>query len=144
MTTSESRRQILQMLSENKITADEAERLLVALDGRGPAASAAGDPGAPKKRAKYLRVLVEDRSSGERPTTVNVRVPMMLLRAGVRLSGLIPVQARDQMNEALRKQGIPFDISQIRPENLDDLVDQLEDLSVDVNDATATVRVFTE
>ena len=99
---------------------------------------------APKKRAKYLRVLVEDRSSGERPTTVNVRVPMMLLRAGVRLSGLIPVQARDQMNEALRKQGIPFDISQIRPENLDDLVDQLEDLSVDVNDATATVRVFTE
>jgi hypothetical protein len=141
---SESRRQILQMLSDNKITADEAERLLAALDGPAHASAAANEPATPKNRPKYLRVLIEDRKNGERPTKVNIRVPMMLLRAGVRLSGLIPVQAREQMNEALRKQGVPFDVSQIRPENLDDLVDQLDDLSVDVNDETATVRVFTE
>ena len=141
---SESRRQILQMLSDNKITADEAERLLAALDGPALASAAADELVNPKKRPKYLRVLIEERSNSERPTKVNIRVPMMLLRAGVRLSGLIPVQAREQMNEALRKHGVPFDVSQIRPENLDDLVDQLDDLSVDVNDETATVRVFTE
>ena len=141
---SESRRQILQMLSDNKITADEAERLLAALDGPALASAAADELVTPKKRPKYLRVLIEERSNSERPTKVNIRVPMMLLRAGVRLSGLIPVQAREQMNEALRKHGVPFDVSQIRPENLDDLVDQLDDLSVDVNDETATVRVFTE
>jgi hypothetical protein len=63
----ENRRQILEMLAAGKITADEAERLIAALEsGSGAAAgagSAAGGAGANstavKTRAKYLRVLVE-------------------------------------------------------------------------------------
>ena len=45
-----------------------------------------------KTRAKYLRVLVEadETMTGLKGgTTVNVRVPMQLLRAGVRLASLI-------------------------------------------------------
>ena len=57
---------------------------------------------AAKSRAKYLRVQVdaEDGSGNsgkgngrhEGPTKVNVRVPMQLLRAGVKLASLIPAQ----------------------------------------------------
>jgi hypothetical protein len=84
----------------------------------------------------------------EGPTKVNVRVPMQLLRAGVKLAGLIPAQALHRANQAIHAQGIPFDLSQIKPENLEDLIDQLSDLSVDVDqkdrEANVKVRVFCE
>lgn len=142
---SEDRRQILQMLAQGKISADEAERLLAALDGAGSPAPLSTDVGSPR-RPKYLRVVVDavDKQHGSGPVKVNIRVPMQLLRAGVRLGSLIPVQARDQVNEALQKQGIGFDINQLKPENLEALVDELSDLTVDVDQEDAKVRVFCE
>jgi hypothetical protein len=157
---SENRRQILEMLAAGKITADEAERLITALES-GPATTAGeysgsipgangGSAAAVKTRAKYLRVLVEADESMtglKGQTKVNVRVPMQLLRAGVRLASLIPVQAHQQLDEALSKHGVPLTLSQIKPENLEELIDHLEDLTVDVNgsEGNATkVRVFCE
>ena len=40
-------------------------------------------------------------------TKVNIRVPLQLLRAGVRLAGLIPTEARTHVNEALRERASP-------------------------------------
>ena len=82
--------------------------------------------------------------AGEGPTKVNIRVPMALLRAGVRLTSLIPPGARDQLNAELAKNGMPFDIGQLKPENLDDLLSHLDDLSVDVDAQDAKVRIFCE
>jgi hypothetical protein len=62
----------------------------------------------------------------------------------VRQTSLIPVQARDQVNDALREKGMQIDLTQIKPENLEELVDQLSDLTVDVDDKHAKVRVFCE
>jgi len=143
----ENRRQILEMLAAGKITADEAERLMNALYGDGnsdarPAGSTSST--AAKSRPKYLRVMVHDESRDDSPTEVNVRIPMQLLRAGVRLASLIPVQAREQVNNALKEQGMQIDLSQIRPENLEELVDQLSELTVDVDDKHSKVRVFCE
>lgn len=150
----EHRRQILQMLSEGKISADEAERLISAMEAP-PAFSTFSDgasSGAGKPRPKYLRVLV-DAEEGENgayggPTKVNVRVPMQLLRAGVRLAGLIPAQALHRANSAMQEKGVPIDLTQIKPENLEELVEQLNDLSVDVDQkeagAKVKVRVFCE
>lgn len=154
----DNRRQILEMLAEGKITTDEAERLLRALEpdpaagsSEFPGSASAGANGAtPKPHAKYLRVLVEadEAMTGMKgQTTVNVRVPMQLLRAGVRLASLIPVQAHDQLDQALNRHGIPLTLSQIKPENLEELIDHLEDLTVDVEgkEGNATkVRVFCE
>jgi len=137
----ENRRKILEMLSAGQISADEAERLIAAL-GNEPASSGASGAGAPSK-PKYIRVLVEDNGSGN-SARVNIRVPMQLLRSGVKLTGLIPDHARTQVNQALRERGIPFDLNQIKPENLEELVDQLADLTVDVDDRNAKVRVFCE
>ena len=121
----EHRRQILQMLSEGKISADEAERLIAAMDAPSFSTfSDAGSSGAGKSRPKYLRVVVDSEDDGhEGPTKVNVRVPMQLLRAGVRLSALIPPRARDEVNAALAREGVPFDLSQIKPENLEELIE---------------------
>jgi hypothetical protein len=151
----ENRRQILEMLAAGKINAAEAESLLAALEPEpvssfagftGAVAAANGDPEATvKTRAKYLRVLVEA-TEKDSPTTVNVRVPMQLLRAGVRLASLIPAQAHEQLDATLSKHGIPLTLSQIKPENLEELIDHLEDLTVDVDarEEKAKVRVFCE
>jgi hypothetical protein len=139
----QDRRRILDLLAEGKINADEAERLITALGG-GRGADTAEAPAA-RKSPKYLRVVVDAGAGyGEGPAKVNVRIPMQLLRAGVRLGALIPVQAREQVNAALRENGIPLDISQIKPDNLEMLIEQLGDFNVDVDDGHAKVRVFCE
>jgi hypothetical protein len=156
----ENRRQILEMLAAGKITADEAERLLTAVEsgsgGTSGEFSAAGNvangakSAAVKTRPKYLRVLVEadESMSGLKGgTTVNVRVPLQFLRAGVRLAALIPAQAHNQLDEAFIKHGVPLTLSQIKPENLEELIDHLDDLTVDVQGnegKTVKVRVFCE
>lgn len=141
---SEDRRAILGMLAEGKITADEAERLIAALGQASHGPYADPIPASPRpNRAKYLRVVV-DANDPSGPAKVNVRVPMQLLRAGVRLSALIPAQARDQVNAAMARQGIAFDLNQLKPENLEGLIEQLGELTVDVDADNAKVRVFCE
>ena len=150
----EHRRQILRMLADGKISADEAERLIAAMEAASSDATSSdsGSSTATKSRPKYLRVLVDtdegSNGSYDGPTKVNVRVPMQLLRAGVRLAGLIPQQALHRANQAMQEKGVPIDLSQIKPENLEDLVEQLNDLSVDVDQkeagAKVKVRVFCE
>jgi len=54
-----------------------------------------------------------DRKNG--PVHMNVRVPIALLRAGVRFASFIPTNAQERVNEELRKNGMNFDISQIKP-----------------------------
>jgi polyhydroxyalkanoate synthesis regulator phasin len=134
----DNRRQILDMLAQGKINSDEAERLIAALERSDmPVAR-------DNSSVKYLRVLVDANDEQEGPTKVNVRVPMQLLRAGVRLTGVIPDRAREQVNDALRKEGIHFDINKLTPDNLEDMIEQLRDLSVDVDNERAKVRVFCE
>jgi polyhydroxyalkanoate synthesis regulator phasin len=146
---SENRKQILEMLSQGKITADEAERLMTALDSERSAGSFSNSSETgTKPKPKYLRVLVEaadkfNRHDGK-PTKVNIRVPMALIRAGVKLGGLIPQEARDKANAAMREKGMDFDLNSIKPENLEAILEQLNDLQVDVDEDKAKVRIFTE
>ena len=140
---SEQRRQILAMLADGKITADEAERLIAATErGRVDSGSVTAEP-RPTRRPKYLRVVVDDRS-GLEPTKVNIRVPIQLLRAGVRLASLIPPKALNQANDELRRAGVPIDLTQLKPEHIEELMEHLGDLTVDVEDSDAKVHVFCE
>jgi polyhydroxyalkanoate synthesis regulator phasin len=136
----DNRRQILDMLASGKLTAEEAERLIAALERNGAGATALSE----SDRTKYLRVLVDTKDPLDGPTKVNVRVPMQLLRAGVRLTGVIPASAREEVNAALRKQGITFDINNVTPQNLEELIEQLRELTVDVDNENTKVRVFCE
>ena len=141
----EQRRLILQMLAEGKITTDDADRLIDALAREQPESSAGIAP-RPKPRPKYLRVVVSsaDNFGGDGPGRVNVRVPLQLLRAGVRLTSLIPPQALSQVNLELNKSGVPIDLTQLKPQHIEELIEHLDDLTVDVDQPDATVQVFCE
>jgi hypothetical protein len=137
----EQRKDILDMLAEGKITSEEAEQLIAALERDQPVTTSSGVR--PKGKAKYLRLEVDTTENGE-PGRVNARVPLQLLRAGVRLAALIPPQALAQANEKLSRSGVPFDLTQLRPEQLEDLVDQLDEVTLEVDQPDAKVRVFCE
>jgi SHOCT-like domain len=140
------RHKILEMLSEGKITADEAERLLDALDKDAslPEVSPAGGGGPSSGTVpKYLRVLIDDTKD---PTKVNIRIPFQLLRAGIKLQSLLPAGARARVNKALDEKGIGFDLNQLTAENVDEFIRAFSEMTVDIDaDGGLTkVKVFCE
>jgi 2,3-bisphosphoglycerate-independent phosphoglycerate mutase len=139
---SEERRKILDMLAEGKITAEEADRLIAALD-REPTDTPSTSVEPRKGKPKYLRVVVVAQDD-DGPAKVNVRVPLQLLRAGVQLAALVPPQALERANDELRKSGIPIDLSQLKPQHIEDLIEHLADFTVDVDQADNKVQVFSE
>ena len=140
---SENRKQILEMLAAGKITAAEAENLIKAL---GESETVGAENGKTKTRPKYLRVVVEsdEHHHGHGPTKVNIRVPFQLLRAGVKLASLIPAQAREHINKALHENGLDIDVAQLKPEHLEALIENINDLTVDVDETNNKVRIFCE
>jgi hypothetical protein len=135
----EERRRILNLLADRKITAEEADGLIEAL-GQNPGTPNGSGNG--PLNPKFLRVLVDEGGPGGK---VNVRVPLNLVRAGVRLAALLPTVASDHINKALKDSGVDIDISKVKPENLEELVDHLRDLTVDVDgNKGEKVRVFCE
>ncbi len=139
----ENHRQVLQMLATGQITAEEAERLITALEKDQPMASPGAAESRHKAQSKYLRVVV-DADDDDGPVRVNIRVPFQLLRAGVKLVSLIPELAKDKINEELAKNGLAVDVAQIRFEDLEGLVEHLDDLTVDVTEKQRKVRIFAE
>jgi Asp-tRNA(Asn)/Glu-tRNA(Gln) amidotransferase B subunit len=142
----EQRRQILQMLAKGKITADEAERLIDAVDREQPESRLEKAAPRTKSRPKYLRVVVDaaDDSGGDGRSRVNIRVPLQLLRAGVRLTSLLPPQALTKVNAELNRSGVPIDLGELKPQHLEELVDQLDDVTIDVDDPDSKVQIFCE
>ncbi len=134
----ESQKKILEMLAEDKITVDEATALLSKLQEpeSAPEDDTYAETGEVKRKTpKYLRVLV-DSASGDK---VNVRVPLSLIKTGIKLSALVPGNAVDQMSSH------GFDLSQLSKLDGDELIEALRDMQVDVNSADGdVVKVFTE
>lgn len=142
-TSTEQRRQILEMLAEGKITADEAGHLIDAVDR--PQTEQPTAPVLTKTRPKYLRVVVNATDASEDGATkVNIRVPVQLLRAGVRLAALMPPQALSKANDELSSSGLPIDLTELKPEHIDELIDHLAELTIDVDEGDSTVRIFAE
>ncbi|WP_219466292.1 SHOCT-like domain-containing protein [Nonomuraea rhizosphaerae] len=139
---SEQRKDVLGLLAEGTISVEEAERLIVALERAQPAASASLAT-RPKGRAKYLRVVMEFLGEGE-ADRLNVRVPLQLLRAGVQLAALVPPRALERANAELVRSGVPIDLTQLRPEHLEALVEHLDETIVELDMSDGYLRVFCE
>ena len=137
---SDERRKVLEMLNDGKVDVDEAERLLSAL---GEVEPEEGKPVA-KGTPKYLRVTVNS-AKGD---NVNVRVPMQLVRAGMKFSAFmnfIPEHAREHISAKLGDKGIDFDFGKMKPEDIEELIQALAELEVNVDsEGGDKVRVFTE
>ncbi len=135
---SEEKRKILEMLADKKISVDEAEKLLAAVSE----APAAAGP-APAKGPKYLRVLVEPAPGNKEGDRVNVRVPLNLVRAGLKFASFIPPQVQEKVNSELKEKGVPFDLSHFNAQDVEALLVHLNDLTVEV-EGKENVRVFCE
>jgi hypothetical protein len=96
MASSEERMRILSMLQEGKITAEEANRLLSALNQ-------AAKAGGPKRTPRQLRVRITDVNTGR--AKVNVNIPMGLVNIGLKMGArFIPSDADidvDSVKEAI-------------------------------------------
>lgn len=140
----ENTRLVLEMLAAGKITTDEADRLIGALRQSAPA-PAAGERSEPQPKPRFLRVIVDTGEDSDDVTKINIRVPLQLLRAGVRLASLMPSGVQAEVNDALREEGINFDIAKLKPENIDELINELRDTTVDIAHRDDTkIRIFTE
>jgi hypothetical protein len=140
---SEERRKILEMLSQGKIDVDEAEKLLAAIS-EPSSESEEGDKPEKKNFPKYLRVVVEPGPKSVKGEKVNIRVPFSLLRAGIKLASLVPVDVQGKVNEHLKEKGVNLDLSNITSDNLEELLIHLNDLTVDVDSKEEKVRIFCE
>jgi hypothetical protein len=144
----DSQKRILEMLAEKKITVEEAERLLSLTAEEGEVEhKSSGNLSDVKLPFKYLRVLVQpgpNSESGQGGEKVNIRVPVKLIRAGMKLTSLIPPQAADKMNDAMKEKGVDFDLRNLKPDDIDELIEALSDLQVDVNDGKESVKVYVE
>lgn len=136
----ENRKRVLEMLADGKVSVDEAERLLSLVDDEprsaGPVQTLARTRNRP---ARYLRVTVN--SDDEH---VNVRVPLALIKAGVKFHSLVPERAADGINEALRNNGLNIDLHSLRSESIEELVDALSEMEIDVRDEDERVRIYCE
>lgn len=138
----ENSRRVLEMLSEGKVSVDEAERLLSLVDEE-PETTPAVQPLAPPQAGsarRYLRVTVDS----DEDEHVDVRVPLALIKAGVKLHTLLPAQAATGINTALQDNGINVDIDNLRTEDLEQLIDALSEIEVNIQDGDDKVRVYCE
>ena len=145
---SENQKKILEMLADKKISVDEAYRLLSLVEPeKGNETASFRTTESNKPLPKYMRVVVQpDPNGGDEasPDKVNIRVPVALIRAGIKLTSVIPPHAVNKANEAIKEKGIDLDLTKIKPDDLEQLVDALSELEVDVQDGKAKVRVYME
>lgn len=138
------------MLAAGKISADEAERLLqlTSTGSVGKAASSSAtsvvaqilDP-------KFIRIMVEpspDATGNHARHHVNVRVPLKIIRAGVNLASLIPNDAGHMVQDSLLNKGYKGDLSKLDATALDELIEALQELSIDATVDNHLVKVFVE
>lgn len=135
----EERKKVLEMLAAGKITVEEAERLLVALEEN----TVRDKNSTMNSQPKYLRVQVEPKSGRHNGDRVNIKVPINLIRAGLKWASFIPKHSQGKINAALKDRGIDINLTNMKPEDLDELILNLNDLQVDV-DGNEVVRVFCE
>jgi len=139
------RLRILELLAEGKLTAVEAERLLDAVRREevapaSPVESESAEPGVPGSKPRTLRVVV-NKTDGEQ---VNIRVPLGLLRAGLKLKGLLPGKAKAQVDVAMQERGLNFNIDDLDAKSLEAIVAALSETRIEIDSDKEKVLVFCE
>lgn len=140
--TDETKR-ILKMVANGKITVNEGERLLAALRAGG-AESAEAPKAANRPAPRYL--MLEGMGIGKDGENegFRMRLPLNLLRAGMKMRALIPEAKRNMINEKLRQKGIEGDVFNMSEEQIDAFVQSLSELEFEAGDSEGGVRIFLE
>ena len=147
-TQTDDTKQILEMVAQGKITVDEADRLLKALaDTRDAVPGDDGD--GPRKR--WLRINISKPANEHRPhpKEVNIRVPLGIVRGGMRLGAIVAAFAGGNAAQDMKRRGMDVDLSAINSDlskmhgpELDAFLNSLHD--IDIDDGKSRVRITSE
>jgi len=143
---SDDRKRILELLDAKKISVEESIKLLEAVERT--AAASSGTPQPAQRSIKYLRVLADsprddNNDSAEGSNKVNIRIPVALIRAGMKFTSLIPSEVSGQIETALKAKGVSLDLRNLKDINAEELIQALSELEVNV-DGKEKIRVFAE
>lgn len=159
---SEETRRVLDLLAHSKITVEEADQLLAAIGGAGAAAAAEGGAASAPETSppKYLRIAVtkirggsedetlgrrwwtgEERSGRPRAREITVRVPVTLVKNGLRLGGLIPGIVGSRLKARLRERGVDLDLSKIDLTTIDELLREFGEMNIDIDAGSRSAQV---
>ena len=170
---SEETRRVLDLLTQGKITVEDADRLLAAIGSVSNGSAATGATTARKETAtgeapspRYLRITVTKAGSwpgddgaqarrawmwpghtGDRDREVTIRVPVALVRNGMRLGAMIPGLSGAGLRTRLRERGVDVDLSKIDTATIDQLVAEFGEMNIDVvseRGGKAQVRITSE
>jgi hypothetical protein len=74
---------------------------------------------------------------------VNIRIPLKIIRAGIKLKSLIPQEAQEKIDEKLGEKGVKFKLEDISEENIHELMEALTEFEVNVEDRKGeNVRIY--
>src|SRR3954468_944266 len=127
---SDESRRVLDLLSQNKITVDEADRLLRAIAPSPPEPAVKAEADQPRK-ARFIRIAVHKPGCGrETQRDVNIRVPMAIIRSGMRLGAIIPGVIGDKITAQLRERGLDVNLSKLDPTMIEAVLADLGDVGI--------------
>jgi hypothetical protein len=152
MSTDDTRR-ILDLLAEGKITVEEADQLLKAV-GAATAPEPAGDAPAGEAAAppRWIRINVRKPANENRKAKdVNIRVPVAVMKGGIRLGAIIASFAGEKAAQRMRERGMDLDLAKISGDlskmngpEFDQFLKTLDDVNIEVDDGKAQVRITCE
>ncbi|MFA5706882.1 MAG: hypothetical protein WDA41_11045 [Candidatus Neomarinimicrobiota bacterium] len=137
----EERMKVLNMIAEGKISAEEGGKLLEALDKKSDKAPEAVTVKNEKPGINYLYVDINPKTDAN-TEKVHVKVPLALVRAGVNIASMLPADVQDKVNSAIGEKGMKFNLSNLKPENIEELIRALEEMEVNIDSDEHTVRVY--
>lgn len=138
---SEQRLKILNMLTEGKITAEEADRLLHAVESQNKI-----DAGESKKRGfmpKCLVIKVNEIENGKEEN-VNIRIPVLLLKAGIKLNSFLPKNAKVDFSENTDGKGLDFDLSKLSASNIDEFIETIKGNPIEIKADDKHIQIYCE
>jgi hypothetical protein len=158
-TQTDDTRRILDMLAQGKITVDDASRLIEAVTAERPAetaaGAAAGADAAPdgKRGMRWFRINIHKPAKDEahRAKDVNIRVPVAVVKGGMRLGAIIATFAGKNAAHKMKKDGVDLDLSTINGDlsrmngaEFDTFLRSLDETDIEIDDGKARVRITCE
>jgi len=166
---SDPRNKVLDLLADGKITAEEAKSLLALVGGSGAPDAAERDRGRGERSERrgrrervregrsrdrgrgersnvYFRIRVDPRvDAGADPNAdrLNIRVPIGLIKSGVRLMSLVPGAAADRVNQVLADRGIDLDFKNLDADRLEEILDD-GGFKIDITEGDVRIRISVE
>jgi hypothetical protein len=150
-TQTDDTRRVLDMLSQGKITVDEADRLLKAVGTERPAEADTAADGRPRARWFRINIHKPAKDQAHAPKDVNIRVPIAVVKGGMRLGAIIATFAGEKAAQRMKDRGLDLDLSTINGDlsrmngaEFATFLKSLDDMNIEIDDGKSQVRITTE